>query len=105
QWSTVVFGTGSQNHTRPILVLDEGNNRIHMFATLGGSGCCIVHKFSSLTNPSFPSGNGTIVIDSDTATKINNVQSTDNGVTNQTGLLIIASDHSERLYFHALLPI
>ncbi len=105
QWSTTVFGTGSQNHTRPIVVLDEGNNLIHMFATLGGSGCCIVQKSSSLTNPSFPSGNGTIVIDSDSSTKINNVQSTDNGVTNASGLLLIASDYASDRYFHAYLPI
>src|SRR5690606_16541811 len=44
QWSTHVFGTDADSHTRPILVVDSVNGRVHYFATSGQSGGAIYYK-------------------------------------------------------------
>src|SRR5690606_16611142 len=105
QWSSVTFGTATDSHTRPILVLDETNNLVHMFATSGQSGGAIYYKTSPMTNPSFPSGMGQVVISSATATRINNAAATDQRVNGTTGLVVIATDQSDRKYFHAYIPV
>ncbi len=107
-WSSHTFGLAEPNaqaHTRPVLVLDETNNLVHMFATSRESGGGIYYKSSPMNSPSFPAGRGTVVIGSDTAAKINNVATTDQNLNSTTGILVIATDQDEQRYYHNYLPI
>lgn len=104
-WVNHEFGTESNHHTRPIVLLHEEANRLYMFATSGESGGTIYLKTSPLDAISFVSGLGTAVIQSATDSRINNVTSTKQNVTNETGILIAASDQVSTRYFHAFLPL
>jgi hypothetical protein len=91
-WTNHVFGRVGDNHTRPILMLDEEHRDLYMFAT---APCCtggaIYYKKTSINNVSFPDGLGTPFIQSATDTSINDATSTKQNVSSATGLLVMAS--------------
>jgi hypothetical protein len=105
-WTSHVFGTVSNNHTRPVVVIDESAGIVHMFAS---SPCCsggkIYHKQAPISNIVFPAGLGNVVLASSLNTTINNVASTKQTVSSATGLLIIAGDDTTRRYLHNFLPL
>jgi len=103
QWSTHVFGTDADSHTRPILVVDSVNGRVHYFATSGQSGGAIYYKSTSTTNPSFPPGKGEIFISHSSSTRINNPTSMKSNVSPTTGLVVAASDSN--YYYHNFLSL
>ncbi len=76
-WTNHVFGRVGDNHTRPIVMLDEEHRDLYMFAT---APCCtggaIYYKKTSLSNVSFSDGVGTPFIQSPTDTNINDATST-----------------------------
>ena len=86
-WSSSTFGTVSDGHTRPIVLLDEQHGVVHMFATSKTGD--IVTKTASITAPSFPAGVGTTVIDQSSG--INNATSTKQNVNSTTGLVVVAT--------------
>jgi hypothetical protein len=64
-WSGTVFGTAKDSNTRAIVLLDEQNGTVHMYATCpaagqasGQSGGDICEKTTSMAAPSFAVGNG-----------------------------------------------
>src|SRR5207247_11446390 len=75
-WASSVFGRVSDEHTRPIVLLDVGQNVIHMFATSPEVGGTIYEKTSPLNAVSFPLGLGTPVIQDAASAGMNNVTST-----------------------------
>src|SRR5829696_4573959 len=91
-WTNHVFGRVGDNHTRPIVMLDEEHRDLYMFAT---APCCtggaIYYKKTSLNNVSFSDGVGTPFIQSSTDTSINDATSTKQNVSSATGLMIMAS--------------
>src|SRR5215211_3822841 len=91
-WTNHVFGRVGDNHTRPIVMLDEEHRDLYMFAT---APCCtggaIYYKKTSLNNVSFSDGLGTPFIQSTTDTNINDATSTKQNVSSATGLLVMAS--------------
>src|SRR5919112_5861496 len=91
-WTNNVFGRVGDNHTRPIVMLDEEHRDLYMFAT---APCCtggaIYYKKTSLNNVSFSDGLGTPFIQSTTDTNINDATSTKQNVSSATGLLVMAS--------------
>src|SRR5690606_34815436 len=103
QWSTHVFATDADSHTRPILVVDSVNGRVHYFATSGQSGGAIYYKSTSTTNPSFPPGKGEIFISHSSSTRINNPTSMKSNVSPTTGLVVAASDSN--YYYHNFLSL
>jgi hypothetical protein len=100
-WSRHTFGTVSENHTRPLVVVDDENRQAYVFAA---SPCCsggvVYMKQTPLGNISFPSGLGTPFIASATNTTINNPTSTKQPVNSTTGLLVLAGDDRTRRYLH-----
>ena len=107
-WATTVYGRVSDSHTRPIVLLDPTDNTLHMFATCpqpplksGQSGGNICEKTASMTNPSFPTGIGTAVIQDHTSTDMNDVTSTKQNLSPTTGLVVLANDKTTDLYWHA----
>jgi trimeric autotransporter adhesin len=102
-WSSYVFGLVKQNHTRPIVELDEEHGVLHMFATSSGSGGSIMEKTSPLAAISFAPGAGTPVI-TDSDGTVNNATSTKQNLSSTTGLVLVAHS-SKSVYFHAHDPL
>src|SRR5215218_9420411 len=101
QWNKYTFGRVRDNHTKPIVTIDQINRKLYMFAT-GPTGT-IYYKQTDLDNISFPVGFGTPFIKS--TNNINNVTSTKQNITQasgiaSTGLLVLASDNVNRYYWH-----
>ncbi|MBK9941935.1 MAG: Ig-like domain-containing protein [Kouleothrix sp.] len=99
-WQVTTFGAVSDQHTRPIVLLDTTNRKVYMFATAPTSCGVIYMKSTSMDNPSFPAGKGTPFISSSTYTCINNATSTKQTVSAATGLVVLASDESKKFYLH-----
>jgi len=105
QFSSRVFSRVADDHTRPIVMLDNQNRRIYMFATVPvGSATtgAIYYKSASLDdkNDPFPEGLGTPFIAFDAYNRINNASSTKQTLNSSTDLLVIAGDDSKKYYFH-----
>lgn len=107
-WTSTVFGTIADCHTRPLVLLDEANQVVHMFATAPtGSGCpysgapgTIYEKTAPMSNPVFPAGRGTPVIQDGTSAALNNATSTKQPVNASTGLVVLAGNDSTHRYWH-----
>jgi PKD repeat protein len=105
-WSSAVFGRISEDHTRPIVMIDETNRELHVFATAPVTGGAIYEKTSPLDSISFPQGLGTPVIRDAATPNVNNTTSTKQTVNSRTGLVVMASnDSSSGSYWHAYEPI
>ena len=102
-WSSHVFGRVQDNHTRPIVEIDEEHGVLHMVATDSGSGGSIVEKTTTLSSISFAVGKGTPTI-RDADGVLNNATSTKQNVSSTTGLVVQA--HSNKgVYFNAFDPL
>ncbi|NLE52955.1 MAG: hypothetical protein GX613_16275 [Chloroflexi bacterium] len=99
-WSMHPFGTGRDGHTRPIVLLDEDQQRLHMFAAAPESGGVIYHKQSRLDRIAFAPGSGDIVLQNLVDGRINNVTSTKQSVNETSGILILASGSTNRYFFN-----
>ena len=99
-WSNYIFGRISDDHTRPIVILDEQNNVIHMFATAGVDGGNIYEKTSPLNAISFPTGRGTPFVKDAANATMNNATSTKQNVNNATGLVVLATNSATGYYWH-----
>jgi PKD repeat protein len=103
-WSFHTIWTVSNDMTRPIVLLDLANSRIHAFASEEGGGA-VMTKSSSLSSVSFPSGAGTVVMDDDSHSDINNVTSTKQNLSAGSGLLVLASNDATDRYWHHYDPL
>jgi hypothetical protein len=108
--ASIPFGTVSDCHTRPVLVIDSQKRQIHYFATapleeIGGcphSGTpgAIYEKVTSLDHPSFSGGRGTVVVRDPGSDQVNNPTATKQNVTAATGLVVLASNDKANRYWH-----
>lgn len=99
-WIQVVYGYGRDNFTRPILLIDESNNKIHVFVKAKVSNVDGIYtKSSDLDNLSFPAGVGTPFIKY-SGYNINDPTSTKQTINNAMGLVVLAGDHDKYYYFH-----
>ena len=98
-WSEHVFGLVRDDHTRPIVILDEANGLVRMYATDSGSGGSIMEKTSPLESISFVTGKGTPVI-TDADGKVNNASSTKQNSTPASGVVLLAHS-SNGHYMHS----
>jgi len=100
KWDSAIFGTGRDSHTRPIVLLDEPNKQVRMFATCpqspisssGQSGGDICMKTSPMDKLAFPAGIGTPVIEDTGNPEMNDVTSTKQGVNAFSGIVLLAND-------------
>jgi PKD repeat protein len=108
-WTMTPVGTLADCHTRPIVMLDEENQKVHVIATAPSSGGCpfsgspgtIYDKVASMDNPSFSSGRGTPIIRDAASAHMNNPTSTKQPVNGSTGLVVLAGNTSTSRYWHA----
>jgi hypothetical protein len=102
-------------HTRPQIVLDPENNKIHAFQTgpaTSVTGCpftgvagAIYQKTASLDNPVFPTGRGTPIIQDGASPNMNNVTTSKQPVTSASGIVVLASDDVAKKYWFADLGV
>jgi methionine-rich copper-binding protein CopC len=106
-WIVAPFDKLGDNHTRPLVLLDTTNRVVYMFATSPTSCGIIYMKSTSMDNPDFSNqpGKGTPFVSSSTYTCINNVTSTKQTVNSATGLVVLASDESKKVYLHNVLAL
>jgi hypothetical protein len=112
-WSSTPFGTLADCHTRPIVMLDEENAEVHVFATAPStSGCAyagapgtIYEKVAPIDNPVFAPGRGTPIIRDAASANMNNPTSTKQSVNSSTGLVVLAGNTSTKRYWHADLAL
>ena len=103
-WSAYTHSKGSDNLTRPILMIDETNNMLHVFATEESGGNLYVKK-TPLSAISFGTGKGTpVIVDAD-AFDIENPTSAKHNVTTTTGLVVLASNELTKRYWHHYDPL
>ena len=112
-WSSHVWGTAQFKQTRPIVVLDEEDQQVHVLASgpraedVASAGCCdggvVYEKVASMATLNFPSGIGDVVLASSLDPRINNVTSTKQPVTDASGLVILAGDDTTDFYLHNVL--
>ena len=93
-----VYGTGTNEHTRGIVLLDQANSLIRMYATSPESGDIIYEKTLPLANAEnavdFAPGLGTVFID-DGGSDLNNATSTKQNLNASTGLVVLATNKAE----------
>jgi hypothetical protein len=106
-WISYAFGRVQDDHTRPIVLIDEENRNVYMFATAPVSAGVIYYKKTSMDNISFEDqvGLGTPFIKSSTDTTINNATSTKQSVNSKTDLLVLAGDDTTKYYLHNTIDI
>lgn len=106
QWSSEVFATKGDNLTRAIVLLDSENRHLYVLAA---GPCCsggkIYYKRTSLDDPQFEPGLGTVFMEHAGHVKINNPTSTKQNLSSATGLLVLAGDDGTRTYVHRRLQL
>ncbi|MEO7912874.1 MAG: Ig-like domain-containing protein [Roseiflexaceae bacterium] len=103
-WKWTTFGTTTDNHTRPLVLLDSDNRMVYMFATAPTSCGTIYMKSTSMADPSFASGLGTPFVSANGAC-MNNATSTKQPVTTSSGLVVLVSDETDKYYYHNVLAL
>jgi hypothetical protein len=101
-WSPLhQVATVGVHSTRPTCLLDEVRRRIYVFYSPNESG--IYYKSTDIDAIRFPSGIGTVFIDSNSTSDINNPTTTKQNVTPSTGIVVVASSPGGRSYWHNML--
>jgi hypothetical protein len=98
KWSHHTVSRASLRRTRPIVVLDLTNNRIQVFEADGGR---IHMKTSGMGRIGFGQFRGGATVIADTGSSVGNPTSTKQNVTNRTELVVLASNHATKRYWHA----
>ncbi len=96
-WEFVEAGTVADNHTRPIIAIDQTNRELYFFGSARGN---IWYKKTDLDNPDFSNqpGLGETFIDAKAA--VNNATASKDAVTSQSGLVILSSSEGQKRYIH-----
>jgi hypothetical protein len=101
-WSSYpVWRIGDGSITRPILVIDESNSVLNVYASSSESGGTIRHKSSPISSISFPSGLGSVFLrDASQTNALNNATTTKQNATRASGIVILASNDTAGYYWH-----
>jgi hypothetical protein len=99
--------------TRPLIVLDTQNNKVHAFFTAPSeSGCAsigatgsIYEKTASMDSPVFGRGRGTPVIQDGASAHINDVTTTKQAVNSSTGIVVMATNTVTKRYWYSDRPL
>jgi PKD repeat protein len=103
-WNAHTVWTRNHDLTRPIILIDTTQSRIHAFASKEGGGP-VYTKVSDLSSISFGSGLGTTVMLDASHNDINDATSTKANVSSASGLLVLASNQATRRYWHHYNPL
>ena len=111
-WHAATFGTMADGHTRPIVVLEDPGARVDVFATCphppatkGDGGGDICEKSTSPDAITFSPGIGTPVMADAASPKLNDVTTTKQPVNSATGLVLLANNTTDNVYWHRRLEL
>jgi len=104
-WAKHVYGFFGDRHTRPIVVLDQTHNVLHMFATSTETGGTIYRKSVEADNIAFEPGKGTPFIQDAASADVNDATSTKQNITAASGLVVQASNDTTGYYWHNKLAV
>jgi hypothetical protein len=106
-WEQHTLGTVLDSQTRPIVLLDEQRQLIHVFYTgpeppspTGQDGGTIYEKTSPMSPINFPPGDGTPEIRDAASPSLNDATSTKQAVTTQSGMVVLANNPTTNVYWH-----
>jgi hypothetical protein len=105
QWTSNVFGTVEELHTRPLVLIDDEHRELYLFTVLPEIGGAIYYKATSLDNISFAPGAGTLLMKSSGDADISNPTSTKQNLNSTTGLVVLASANTNAHYWHNYLSL
>jgi hypothetical protein len=104
-WTSHVFGTVGDSHTRSLALIDEEQRLLYMFASsptcTGGK---IYYKRTDLDDISFEEGRGTLVMQGPEGTNVGDATSTKQNLDEASGLLVVASDKTRNYYYNLIDP-
>src|SRR5215208_1478318 len=104
-WTSHVYSKVRYRYTRSLLLLDEGRNRLYVFATSPTcSGGKIYYKETDLNDISFKDGPGVLFMQGADQTKIGDATSTKQNLTGDMGAMVVASSTSGGDYYNHLHP-
>jgi hypothetical protein len=97
-WSSHTVSVASLRSTRPIILLDQRHNAIRVFESHGGT---VYMKRSRLRSISFPTHRAGTVVLRDNGSEVANPTSTKQNISNATRLIVLATNHRTKRYWHA----
>jgi hypothetical protein len=107
-WSQYPIGLVQDSQTRPIVLLDEQRQELHVFYTgpeppspSGDGGGTIYEKTSPMGAIAFAPGPGSPVIRDATSPALNDVTSTKQDVDSGSGIVVLANNPVTDVYWHA----
>ena len=104
-WEGHVFGEVGDAHTRSLVLLDEKQDVLYMFASsptcTGGK---VYYKRSPLDDISFAEGKGKLFMQSTDGTPIGDSSSTKQSIDATTDALVIASNKPRDYYYNVVVP-
>jgi hypothetical protein len=104
-WTSHVFGTVGDSHTRSLALIDEKQRLLYMFASSPTcSGGKIYYKRTDLDDISFEKGRGTLFIQGPEGATVGDATSTKQNLDEVTGLLVVASDKNRGYYYNLIDP-
>jgi len=105
-WRRHTVATVGDDATRAQVAVDKEHRQLYvMYSSPCCSGGNVFYKQTSLDNVAFPSGLGTTLIQSSLDPAINNISTTKQPLSSQTGLVAIGADDNSRRYLHNRLPL
>ena len=104
-WTSHVFGTVGDSHTRSLALIDEKQRLLYMFASSPTcSGGKIYYKRTDLDDISFEKGRGSLFIQGPEGATVGDATSTKQNLDEVTGLLVVASDKNRGYYYNLIDP-
>lgn len=104
-WTSHVFGTVRDSHTRSLVLIDEDQRQLYMFASSPTcSGGAVYYKRASLDDISFEEGRGEPFMRSSDGAPIGDAASTKQTVDAGTDGMVVASSEARDYYFNLVAP-
>jgi hypothetical protein len=102
-WTSHVYSRVKDYFTRSLLLLDEGREKLYVFATSPTcSGGKIYYKETDLNDIDFEAGGGTLFMEGEGGLKIGDATSTKQNLRGDMGAMVVASSTSGNYYYNLL---
>ena len=99
-WTPTTAWRVADRVTRPLLLIDDSNSVLHLFATSSESGGSILEKSSPTSSVSFSTGLGSPFLKDAASNALNNATAAKQALTRGTGLVVLASNDAAAYYWH-----
>ncbi len=105
EWETHIFGVLRDQHTQPLLLIDEDARELYVFAVAPFGEGTVYYKRTSADEILLPPGQGTAFLHWTHGPVITTPTSTKQNVGAATGLVVLATDVTTNQYVHGVLDL